>query len=216
MGYLDNSSVTVDAVLTKRGRELLAKGQLNITKFALGDDEVDYNLWDPNHTLGSNYYGQAIENLPMLEAFSNDPQTLKFKLMTLPKNTQILPIVTLAESSVVLTTPGQSSVLSPQTSNITDGNSQLGYTFTISNADIISLGADTLPANSNVLNVSHTPDGNQSSHTITALKAQLTARSITTTQTTTLTITANETGGSITIPVTVNADTVLTSGQSVL
>jgi hypothetical protein len=214
MGYLDNSSVTVDAVLTKKGRELLAKGQLNITKFAFGDDEIDYNLWDPNHELGSNYYGQAIENLPMLEAFSNDPQSLKYKLITLPKNTQILPVVTLAESSVILTTPGMSSVLSPQTSNISNGNQQLGYTFTIANADIVELAAQQLPSNTAIINTSHTPDGNQSSHTIRALKASVIARSITTTQTTTLTITANETGGSITVPITVNADTVLTSGQS--
>ena len=216
MGYLDNSSVTVDAVLTKKGRELLAKGQLNITKFALSDDEVDYNLYDPNHSLGSNYYGEAIENLPMLESFSNDPQAMKFKLMTLPKNTQILPVITLAESSVVLSTPGQSSVLSPQTSNIANGNQQLGYTFTVANADIVELVADTLPVNTNIANTTHTPDGNQSSHTIRALKAQVIVRSITTTQTTTLTITANETGGTLTIPITINADTVLTSGQSVL
>lgn len=212
MGYLDNTSVTVDAVLTKKGRELLAKGQLNITKFALGDDEVDYSLYDPNHQLGSNYYGQAIENLPMLEAFSNDPQSLKYKLMTLPKNTQILPIITLAESSVNLNLPGATSVLSPQTTNISNGNASLGYTFTIANADIVTLAADSLPAQSNIINNTHTPDGNQSSHTITALSARLTARSITTTQTTTLTITANETGGTVTIPVTVNSDSVLAAG----
>ena len=43
MGVLDNTSVTVDAILTKKGREKLAKGegQFRITKFALGDDEID-------------------------------------------------------------------------------------------------------------------------------------------------------------------------------
>ena len=48
MGVLDNTSVTVDAILTKKGREKLAKGegQFRITKFALGDDEIDYNLYD--------------------------------------------------------------------------------------------------------------------------------------------------------------------------
>ena len=50
MGYLDNSSVTVDAILTLKGRELLAKGgnAFNITQFAVGDDEVDYSLWNPD------------------------------------------------------------------------------------------------------------------------------------------------------------------------
>ena len=35
MGFLNNTNITVDAVLTKKGRELLSKGenQFNITKF---------------------------------------------------------------------------------------------------------------------------------------------------------------------------------------
>ena len=33
MGFLDNSSITVDAILTKRGREILSEGgDLNIVK----------------------------------------------------------------------------------------------------------------------------------------------------------------------------------------
>ena len=69
MGYLDNSTVTVDAILTKKGRELLAKNNtLGITKFALSDDEIDYTLWNPKHPLGSNYYGIVIENI--LDGFS--------------------------------------------------------------------------------------------------------------------------------------------------
>ena len=46
MGYLDNTSITVDAILTNKGRELLAQGgtSFNITQFALGDDEIDYTL----------------------------------------------------------------------------------------------------------------------------------------------------------------------------
>ena len=70
MGVLDNTSVTVDAILTKKGREKLAKGegQFRITKFALGDDEIDYNLYDITHPNGSNFYGQAIENMNLLEA----------------------------------------------------------------------------------------------------------------------------------------------------
>ena len=43
MGYLDNTSVTIDAILTIKGRELLARGgnAFNITQFAVGDDEVE-------------------------------------------------------------------------------------------------------------------------------------------------------------------------------
>ena len=44
MGYLNNQVITVDAILTKKGRELLAKndGSFRITQFALADDEIDY------------------------------------------------------------------------------------------------------------------------------------------------------------------------------
>ena len=68
MGFLDNTSITVDAILTKKGRELLARGQdeFRITKFALADDEIDYNLWDTSHTNGSNDYVAVIENMPLL------------------------------------------------------------------------------------------------------------------------------------------------------
>ena len=66
MGYLDNTSVTVDAVLTKKGREILSRGQqLNITSFTCSDEGVDYTLWNPDHPSGSAYYGEAIENLTM-------------------------------------------------------------------------------------------------------------------------------------------------------
>ena len=82
MGVLDNTSVTVDANLTKKGREKLAKGegQFRITKFALGDDEIDYNLYDITHPNGSNFYGQAIENMNLLEAVPDQNLSLRFKL----------------------------------------------------------------------------------------------------------------------------------------
>jgi len=59
MGYLDNSIVTVDAILTKKGRELLARGDgsFKITQFALADDEIDYTLYNPLHPSGSAFYG---------------------------------------------------------------------------------------------------------------------------------------------------------------
>ena len=82
MGVLDNTTVTVDAILTKKGRELLAKGdgQFNITKFSLGDDEIDYNLYDVSHPNGSNFYGEAIENMNLLEAIPNENLALKYPL----------------------------------------------------------------------------------------------------------------------------------------
>jgi hypothetical protein len=101
MGYLDNTSVTVDAILTKRGRQLLAQSResFEITKFALGDDEVDYTLYNPSHTLGSSYYGEMIENMPVLEAITDENYALKYKLVTLPRNGTV-PIMTVNPTTI--------------------------------------------------------------------------------------------------------------------
>jgi hypothetical protein len=96
MGYLNNSTVTVDAILTTKGREALSKGSsngLDIRYFALGDDEVNYDLWNPAHPLGSDYYGIIIENMPVLEASPIPEQNLKSKLITLPKSTTTLTTI---------------------------------------------------------------------------------------------------------------------------
>ena len=83
MGYLDNSSRTLDAILTKKGREILSSGgDFTVTKFALGDDEIDYALWDTKHTSGTDYYGAVIDNLPALEPFNDPSEIMKYKLVT--------------------------------------------------------------------------------------------------------------------------------------
>ena len=100
MGFLDNTTVTVDAILTKKGRELLSAGSqdFNITKFALSDDEVDYTLWNPNHPNGSDYYGTVIQNMPLLEATSDETQVMKYKLITLPISSQYIPVIQVTNS----------------------------------------------------------------------------------------------------------------------
>ena len=83
MGYLNNTTRVLDAILTKKGRELLSSGAgFTITKFALGDDEIDYGLWDTTHTLGTDYYGAAIDNLPALEPFNDPSEIMKYKVVT--------------------------------------------------------------------------------------------------------------------------------------
>ncbi len=96
MGYLDGSTITVDAVLTKQGRRLLARGdRLSINQFCLSDTGVDYNLWNNDHPSGSAFYGEAIENLPQVEALSQGEYFMRNKLVTLPRGTIALPIVDL-------------------------------------------------------------------------------------------------------------------------
>ena len=112
MGYLDNSSVTVDAILTKRGRELLAQGsgKFNITHFALSDDEIDYDLWNPANPLGTNYFGATIESLPITEAVPDETQSMKYKLISLPTGQISIPYIeTIADITLSVYAPTDTS-----------------------------------------------------------------------------------------------------------
>jgi hypothetical protein len=118
MGYLDNSSITVDAILTKRGRELLSRndGSFKITQFALGDDEIDYTLFNENHPNGSQYSGEAIENMPLIEAIPDGNNIMRHKLITLNRGTTILPVVTANVARITLGLGG-TFTLDPNTLN---------------------------------------------------------------------------------------------------
>ncbi|UCG91443.1 MAG: hypothetical protein JSV97_10240 [candidate division WOR-3 bacterium] len=88
MAFLDNSGdIILDAVLTDTGRLRLAKGDgsFNITKFALGDDEINYELYDKNNASGSAYYDIEILQTPVLEAFTNNTSLLKSKLLSISR-----------------------------------------------------------------------------------------------------------------------------------
>jgi len=141
MGYLNNTIVTVDAILTDTGRQLLAQndGTFRITQFALADDEIDYTLYNPTNPSGSAYYGQAIENMPLLEAFPQSTQTMKYKLVTLPRGTAKLPILDLGYNAIVIK-QGASLAITPQTLNYLGGNTYetAGYTATISDVRLMS------------------------------------------------------------------------------
>tara|TARA_R110000822_G_scaffold57650_2_gene144738 strand:+ start:45 stop:740 length:696 start_codon:yes stop_codon:yes gene_type:complete len=141
MGYLDNSSITVDAILTKRGRELLSRndGSFKITQFALGDDEIDYTLFNENHPNGSQYSGEAIENMPLLEAFPDENNIMLHKLITLPRGTSKLPIVTANVPKITLSI-GSTFALNPTTLNF-NGTAALaepgGYMATIADRRLL-------------------------------------------------------------------------------
>ena len=151
MGYLDNTTVTVDAILTNKGRQLLAAGgQLNIVKFALADDEVDYDLWNPAHTLGTNYYGAVIENMPILEALPDETQMMRYKLLTLPKDVIGVPVISITPTAVSFTSLTQEVTITPSTLNLQNGNTTLGYTAilsddTVASLEVASEGEETRP-----------------------------------------------------------------------
>jgi len=103
MGFLDNSGdIILDAVLTDHGRKVLAKGDgtFQITKFALGDEEVDYSLYDTTNVNGSAYYDLEILQTPVLEAFTDNAVSMKSKLVTYESLELLyLPIIKLNETS---------------------------------------------------------------------------------------------------------------------
>jgi len=142
MGYLDNTTVVVDAILTKKGRELMARGDgsFKLTQFALSDDEIDYGLWNPNHPNGSAFSGEAIENLPVIEAFPDENQMCRNKLITLPRGTTKLPIITVGLAKITINVGG-STVIRPETLNFQGLNAlkeNSGYKFTMADRRLVS------------------------------------------------------------------------------
>ena len=138
MGYLNNSTITVDAILTKKGREILAQGQsqFNISHFALADDEIDYDLYNVDHPLGTAFYGAAIENLPITEALTDETQMMKYKLITLPRGTQRLPIISVGVSAINAAS-GDTFGLEPSTANFVGANANYGYTVVINDSNLV-------------------------------------------------------------------------------
>jgi len=213
MGYLNNQVVTVDAILTTKGRELLARndGSFRITQFALSDDEIDYTLYNPTHPSGSAYYGQAIENMPLLEAFPSETQIMKYKLITLPRGTAKLPILDLGYTSIVLK-QGASLNMTPQTLNYTGGNNfeASGYAFTISDVRLFNTfnGVGLQTVDSSAANAAVTV-GTNVSKTVVGTTLNMTATTLNTlfgnaTQLqATLTVTGRDSGARLTIPVSV-------------
>lgn len=213
MAYLNNSVVTVDAILTSKGRQLLAKndGSFKITQFALADDEIDYTMYNPYHPSGSAYYGEAILNMPLLEAFPLETQIMKYKLVTLPRGTAKLPILDLGYSSIVLK-QGASLAITPQTLNYFGGNTYetAGYTATISDVRLLNtfegIGINT-PA-VQALNTTTTL-GTNVSKTVIGTTINLRATTVNTlfgsnTQLqATLTVEGRDSGARVTIPITI-------------
>jgi hypothetical protein len=86
MGFLDNSGdIILDAVLTDLGRKRMADGNFQITKFALGDDEIDYSLYNANHPSGSAYYDLEILQSPVMEAPTKIPGAIKYGLLSITR-----------------------------------------------------------------------------------------------------------------------------------
>ena len=212
MSYLSSTSVVVDAILTKKGRELLSRndGSFKITQFSLSDDEVDYGLYNPNHPSGSAFYGEAIEAMPVLQAYPNDQEIMKYKLITLPRGTAKLPVIDVGYNNIIIK-QGSSLSVTPQTLNYLGANStfeQSGYVATIGDVRTMStftgVGVNTPEATT--LNTT-TTIGTNVSQTVIGTTINLTATTVNTlfgtntTLYTTLTVVGRDSGARISIPV---------------
>ena len=95
MAFLDNSGdIILDAVLTDLGRKRMAEGNFKISQFALGDDEIDYRIYNKNHPSGSAYYDLEILQTPVLEAFTNNTSCVKHRLLSISRtNLLYLPAI---------------------------------------------------------------------------------------------------------------------------
>ena len=220
MGYLNNSVITVDAILTTKGRELLAAndGSFRITQFALADDEIDYTLYNPTHSSGSAFYGEAIEGMPLLEAFPQESQIMKYKLVTLPRGTSKLPVLNIGYDAITLQ-QGATLAITPQTLNYL-GNDQVfetaGYSATIADVRLLNTyeatGISTASATNANIN-STTTIGTNVSSTITGTQFSIRATTVNTlfgsnsTLVSTLTVVGLDSGARITVPITITKST---------
>ena len=203
MAYLDNSEITVDAILTKKGRQKLASGQsLNITKFALADDEIDYTLYEPAHPKGSAYYDSAIRAIPVTEASPDETQVLRYKLVTLPKNTTQIPVVKLGVTAIAVNQTEGGVGLTPTTSPA--GNSNAGYTVVLADQRAGTLTVTSGATGTGTIPVFLGEEITTTAQVVSGLEFRFTPNpNLTIDVATTITVYGNETGGSQTIPVTV-------------
>lgn len=214
MSYLSNTSVVVDAILTKKGRELLARnnGSFRITQFSLSDDEIDYTLYNPSHPSGSAFYGEAIEAMPIIQAYPNDNEIMKYKLITLPRGTAKIPVLDLGYGSIIIK-QGASLAITPQTLNYLGATStfeQSGYIATIGDVRTVSSfnGVGINTAEATTLNTT-TTIGTNVSKTVIGTTINLTATTVNTLfgsnsqLQTTLIVIGRDSGARISIPVTI-------------
>ena len=218
MAYLNNEYVTVDAVLTTKGRELLARndGSFRITQFSLSDDEIDYTLYNPNHPSGSAYYGEAIEAMPLLQAFVDNTQDMKYQLVTLPRGTAKLPVLNIGGRASISLQQGATIVINPTTLNYLgtiESVEPLGYLATVSNQNLIGSFTGTGVNTTALPSLTPTPTTSGAPLSISQIGTSftLTATSLndifpsgTTIVTTTITFVGRNSGARVSIPFTVN------------
>jgi hypothetical protein len=192
MGFLDSSSSIVTAILTRKGRELLANndGSFKITKFAFGDDEINYQMYN-----AATDDDTDILNLPVLEPSSNELTALRYRLVTAPQGAIQVAYLVVSPSQLVLQSGRVLNLRVPRTgtlsiSTIAGFDSQYIIRSRSSAVATVSTGIASLDNHSNVeggFALVNVYAGNQDGTTF-------------------IDITGRDTGAIISIPVTVTSN----------
>ena len=133
MGFLDNSSITVDAILTTRGSEILSRGgNFDVTKFALSDEEIDYTMYDSTHPDGTYSFDLMIDNTSVLEAIPNRANLTSF----LVNSSQVGSNIFLSQTDWTNLHWDTLLNLVPTTTGTTEEEAE-DYTFTIQNTSVV-------------------------------------------------------------------------------
>jgi len=225
MGFINNTSYILNAVLTKKGKQYLAKsdGKFNITKFALSDDEIDYTLWDTAHPKGTDYFGAVLESTPMLEPCVDPEVVMKYKLITIPVGSKSLPYISnvtppvgLLGTNALQTTYNASlpqpyslddHTINPETQGVDGTFSAENYSFLTLNKNVVDVGVvgDDGTANYEVGAVYNEESGRLSKKVIGRVaQIQTTVGTVGTTRETSIIITGQMSGAIYVFPVKVN------------
>jgi|TARA_R100000081_G_scaffold91825_1_gene71152 hypothetical protein len=214
MGYLNNATTVLDAVLTKKGRELLARGQneFNITKFALADDEVDYSLWDVTHPLGTDYYGTVIEALPLLEPIPDPSTVMRYKLVTRAVGTNKMSTIQSVNTNYSVNWSSNNQpigfqTITPSSTNLPNDETE-NYTFTLLNSAFAYLTSpNNQSAGGDGVGINYVESTQNLSQTVSGPSCTVRAKAILESAapaSTTLLITGQKYGATLATTVTVN------------
>jgi hypothetical protein len=211
MAYLDNSTITVDAILTQKGRQLMAQnGNLNIQSFALADDEIDYTLYNPNNPNGSAFYDIALRNTPIFEPLTDETQIMKHKLVTLNQGVTSIPVISISQDKILITSTYTGDIIiNPSTNPAYD--LQDGYTVILGNKNVgllivqqtnaVNSVSNTVPSFASNINIA-------SAQVVVGTSFRFVPNSgLSQTTTTNLTVIGNDSGASTSIEVTVTVPT---------
>ena len=217
MGYLDNSSITVVAILTIRGPELLSRnaGSFQITHFAIADDEIDYSLFNESHPNGTQYSAEAIENMPLIEAMPTGPNCMNSKLITLTRGANAIPyIVHNYGTAGISLSQGSQETITPKTYNLNGSNVQGAeeYIFTILDSRLrqsfTATGGTSMASMSDIgefTTIAHSESVRGTALVIQGTTSNALFSSSVTSRATSIIIEGVTSGAVITIPITINS-----------